>query len=166
MRAIWTGPVRVSSVEGKWESWPATPGVYIIRAGRNIHRLGGTDKTGILYFGKARRLKYRVWSFLKANHTASGFLWTHPEIARLVLDPRIRAVSDVEECIGGLKVAFATPLSAQELERAERALMFSYIRSFGEAPPLNLSVVRRWDLTPPAQDLRWAEAGIDGVRGN
>jgi len=41
--------------------------------------------------------------------------------------------------------------------------MFAYIRRFGEAPPLNLNVPKRWDRLPSSQDLKWAEKGISGV---
>lgn len=161
MRASWSDSVKVCSVNEEWDSWPATPGVYIIRVPRPIPRIGGTDKTGILYFGKANKVRTRIWNFWKANHTASGFLWTHPSIARLVLDSRIRSVKDVEKYLGRLSVRYATPLYSQELARAERALLFSYINLFGEAPPLNLSLARRWVSAPPSQDLRWAEVGIE-----
>jgi len=161
MRASWSDWVKVCLIYEEWESWPSKPGVYIIRASRCIPRIGGTDKTGMLYLGKASNLRSRIWSFWKAEHNASGFLWEHRGFARLVLDLRILTVTDVEKCLGRLTVRYATPLYGPELARAERALLFSYINSFGEAPPLNHSVGRRWDSEPPAQDLRWAEIGIE-----
>lgn len=160
MRAPWSDSVKVRSVYEQWDSWPSTPGVYIIRSARSMPRIGGTDKTGILYFGKASQLRFRIWHFGKANHTASGFLWHHQDIARLVLNPGIRSVTEVEEYLGRLTVRYATPIHGQQLDRAERALLFSYIHLFGEAPPLNLSLPRRWDSAPSSQDLRWAEVGI------
>lgn len=160
MRAPWSDPIKIRSVSDKWDSWPSTPGVYIIRAGRSMPRIGGVDKTGILYFGQASALRYRLWHFWKANHTASGFLWQHQDIARLVLNPTIRSLTEVEEFLGKLTVRYATPLDSRQLARAERALLFSYIHRFGEAPPLNLSLPRRWDSAPSSQDLRWAEVGI------
>jgi hypothetical protein len=160
MRAKWSDSLKVSSVNEDWDSWPSTRGVYIIRTTRSIPRIGGTDKTGILYVGKASKLRSRIWDFWRANHTASGFLWTHHNIARLILSSRIRSVSDVEKYLGRLTVRYATPIEGEQLARAERALLFSYINLFAEAPPLNLSLVSRWESAPSSQDLRWAEVGI------
>jgi hypothetical protein len=164
MRAPWSDSVTVCSVYEQWDSWPSTPGVYIIRTAHSIPRIGGTDKTGILYIGKASTLRFRIWHFWKANHTASGFLWNHQDIARVVLNSGIRSVTQVEEQLGRLTVRYATPLYAQQIARAERALLFSYIRLFGEAPPLNLSLPGRWDSAPSSQDLRWAEVGMQKRR--
>lgn len=160
MRARWSDSVQVRAFDDDWASMPSTPGVYVVRADRPLRRVGGTDRAGILYVGRASRLRSRIWSFWDANHTASGFLWMHPGIARLVLNGRIRTVSDVERELGKLTVRFATPVHRQQLGRAERALLFAYVRAFGEAPPLNLSLPRRWDGTPSAADLRWAEKGL------
>ena len=112
------------------------------------------------YFFFSGNLRNRIWQFWDANHTASGFLWTHPSIARLVLGQPIRTVSDVEKHVGKLRVRYATPVRGQQLLRAERAILFAYVNAFGEAPPLNLSLARRWEATPTSQDLRWAEKGI------
>ena len=139
---------------------PSTPGVYVVRTNSSLRRVGGTDRAGILYVGRASSLRIRIWNFWKADHTASGFLWTYPGIAQLVLNGRIRTVSDVERELGKLTVRFATPVHRQQLGRAERALLFAYVTEFGEAPPLNLSLPKRWDGTPSAADRRWAEKGL------
>lgn len=160
MRAPWSDSVRVNSIDEQWDSWPSTPGVYIIRAAHSMPRIGGTDKTGILYIGKASKLRFRIYHFSMADHTASGFLREHQDIARLVLNSGIRSGTDVKKYLGRLTVRYATPLYAHQIARAERAVLFSYIRLFGEAPPLNLSLPGRWDSAPSSQDLRWAEVGI------
>jgi hypothetical protein len=160
MKISWSKPLRIGKFDSDWQLMPQTPGVYIIRTSRSIKRIGGTDKSGILYVGRASRIRTRIWNFLKANHTASGFLWTHPSIARLVMGGSIRSVADVEEHLSRLTVRYATPMSGRKLALAERALLFSYINQFGEAPPLNLSLTKRWDSMPSSTDLRWAEFGI------
>jgi len=139
---------------------PSSAGVYIIRASRPIRRIGGEDATGILYVGRATRLRFRIWRFLNSQHTASGFLWENPHIARLVIGSHIRSVRDVERQLRKLTVRYATPMRGSTLALAERALLFAYITTFGEAPPLNLSLVKRWDSMPKSSDLRWAEYGI------
>ena len=160
MRAHWSSPILVRTFGNEWESMPSTPGVYVVRTSRPIARIGGTDRAGILYVGRARNLRYRIWNFWKANHTASGFLWTHPGIARLVLSGRVRTVTDVENQLGNLILRYATPIHGKQIGRAERTLFFAYISAFGEAPPLNLSLSKRWDATPSASELRWAENGL------
>ncbi len=160
MRARWSDSVQVRAFDDDWESMPSTPGVYVIRTDKPLRRVGGTDRAGVLYVGRASSVRNRIWSFWYGNHTASGFLWTYPSIARVVLNGRIRTVSDVERALGRLIVRFATPIHGQQLGRAERALLFAYVTAFGEAPPLNLSLTERWAGTPSAADLRWAEKGL------
>jgi hypothetical protein len=161
MLAEWSNSMKVKSVDEDWESWPKTPGVYIIRGEHAIQRIGGIDRTGILYIGKTKNLRNRIWQFLEANHTASGFLWTHPTIARLVIDPLIRTKDDVEDNLGKLKVMYSTPLKEKQLDNAERILLFTYINKFGEAPPLNFSLPHRWKDSPTDKELiNWAKVGI------
>ena len=164
MRVGWSDAVALTSFYDDWDDMPTTPGVYIICAHRPIPRIGGVDRRGILYIGRASRVRSRLWNFWYCNHTASGFLWTHPDIARLVLGGNIRSVADVERKLGRLTARYATPIRSAQLGRAERALLFAYVRAFGEAPPLNLSLTKRWDRAPTAYELRWAERGLfEGV---
>jgi hypothetical protein len=159
--ARWSKTRPVSLFDKKWDSMPATPGVYIIKTSRPIHRIGGVDRTGILYVGRTSRIRSRLWQFLNCNHPASGFLWVHVDFARLILDSRIRTVTDCENWIyKKLRVRYATPIYKSRIARAERALLFAYMSRFGESPPLNLSINERWDAKPSPADLRWAEAGI------
>ena len=160
MNAKWSRTCNVGSVDEKYDVWPSTSGVYIIRTGRPIQRIGGADKTGVLYIGKTRNLRIRIWKFFQSDHTASGFLWTHTEIARLVLNQDIRTTSEVKKHLGKLTVRYAEPISVKHLALAERALLFSYLACFGEAPPFNLSLPSRWDMKPESRELHWAEAGI------
>lgn len=162
MRARWSESVQVRAFTDDWESMPSKPAVYVVRTDRPLRRVGGIDRAGILYIGCTSRLRYRIWQFLTPKyHTASRFLREHRDIARLVLNGRIRSVSDVERELGKLTVRFATPIHGQQIGRAERALLFAYISRFGEAPPLNLSLTKRWAATPSAADLRWAEEGLE-----
>ncbi len=159
MKAKWSESFKVCSYDDDFEKKPRTPGVYIIRRARSVPRIGGTDKTGILYIGKGSSQRSRIYQFLKANHTASGFLWYHTSIARLVLNSGICGQEEVEDYLGKLTVRCAT-LHGRQIARAERALLFSYLKLFGEAPPLNLNIPSRWVSEPLPQDLRWAEVGI------
>jgi hypothetical protein len=118
------------------------------------------DKTGIIYIGKAIRLRSRIYGFLTANHQASGFLYESPDLARLVLNHRINGPTDVINCLKKPTARFAANISKGKLNSAERALFFSYINLFGEPPPLNLNIPSRWVSKPSSGDLHWAEAGI------
>jgi hypothetical protein len=151
MKSIWYKPIVLETLDVQWDTFSASPGVYIVMSDRPIQRIGGTDFRSIIYIGKAKNLRNRLWAFWKANHSASGFLWTHPTMANIVLNKPVRTVSDVEKYLGKLEIL---------LDSAERALLFAYIQCFGEAPPLNLSLPKRWNQLPPAEDLRWAEEGL------
>jgi len=161
MLAAWSHPVKIEAVDDNWDSWPKTPGVYIIRNVGDVPRVGGIDHTGILYIGKSLNLRQRIWQFLDARHTASSFLWTYPTIARLVIDPSIRTADDVEDSLGKLTVRYSTPIQKKQVADAEHALLFTYTNRFGEAPPLNLVLPQRWKDSPTDKKLiNWAEIGI------
>jgi hypothetical protein len=127
---------------------------------RAIQRIGRIDNAGILYIGKAKSLRNRLWQFWKQNHDASGFLWAHYRVAEIILDKPIHTGSDVTEYLGKLNVRYSTPIREDQLYTAERALLFTYIQYFGEAPPLNGSVLKRWEQPPPSEDRAWAERGL------
>jgi hypothetical protein len=160
MNVKWSIPHEIGSVDDQWKTWTDKSGVYIIRANRWIQRVGGVDKTGILYIGKAINLRRRIWRFLQCEHNASGFLWTHLEMARLVLNEDVRTTTDVIKHLRKLTVRYANKIPKRQLGLAERALLFSYLGCFGEAPPLNLNLPNRWELKPSSTDLNWAEKGI------
>jgi hypothetical protein len=160
MRSPWSKPVMLETLGDNWDSFPTSAGVYMITSDYAIPRIGGSDEKSIIYIGKTKNLRNRLWGFWKANHTASGVLWTHPTMACIVLNKPIRNIRDVEEQLGKLQVCYSTPIDEHLLDRAERALIFAYIQRFGEAPPLNMSLPRRWEQLPQAQDLRWAEEAV------
>lgn len=163
MLAEWSHSIKVKSVDDDWKSWPITPGVYIIRRERAIARIGGSENTGILYIGKTLNLRDRIWQFWKKNHTAGEFLRTHPPIARLMMDSSIYTEDDVKNSLSKLLVMYSTPIRKEQLDNAERVLLFTYINQFGEAPPLNLNLPQRWEASPTDKELiNWAEIGIRG----
>ena len=162
MRSPWYKSLILKSLNDSWDSSPASAGVYIVTSDRPIARIGEIDNAGILYIGKAKILRDRLWDFWKQNHTASGFLWTHTAIAQIILNKPILIVNDIGKYLGELKVRYSTPIDEKLLDVAERALLFAYIQYYGEAPPLNLSLPRRWEQLPPSQDRQWAEEGLFG----
>ena len=162
MRGSWNKPVALETLKDRWDSFPTTAGVYIIMSDRPIQRIGRVDNAGILYIGKAKSLRDRLWGFLEQNHTASGFLWAHIGVAQIVLNKPILTVSDVGKHVGKLNVRYSTPIGEDQLDMAERSLLFAYIQHFGEAPPLNLSLPKRWEHPPPSQERAWTEKGLFG----
>ena len=162
MRSPWHEPIVLETLNDSWDSSPASAGVYIIMSDRPIPRIARVDDASILYIGKAKSLRDRLWDFWKQNHTASGFLWTHTAIAQIILNKPILTVSDVGKYVGELKVRYSAPIDKNLLDTAERALLFAYVQYYGEAPPLNLSLPKRWEQAPPSQDREWAEKGLFG----
>lgn len=157
LQARWLKPVILERLEADWDRVPAAGGVYVVRRQRPVHRLGGVDKCGVLYVGKASNLRERLWQFWYADHGAGWYLWRQPDLARLVLSMTIRTVTDVEQHLGRLTAVVASPIAGPLLDRAERAVLSAYIARFGEAPPLNFSLPQRWSQPPTPEDLRWAE---------
>ncbi len=160
MRARWSQSFPFTALDSNWDDMPSSSGVYVVRRKKPVPRVAGVDRSGVLYVGQARNLRSRLYAFWDAYHTASGFLWEHRHLAGPVFGGTARTQEDVVRLMARLTFRFAGPLWPKELQRAERALLFAYINRFGEAPPLNLSLVQRWQSQPNAADLRWAEPGV------
>jgi len=160
MKARWYPTYTVESIENGDQIAPTSSGIYLILFDSIIHRIRGEDHTGILYIGKAKNLQRRLYQFWDGYHSASGFLYQHSTIASVLFKKIMMKEDDIYDHLGKLKFRFAQPIHKASLERAERAALFAYIKNFGEAPPLNLSLPKRWKEAPPAQEIRWAEKGI------
>ena len=163
-KSLWYEPIVLGTIDDDdiWNSLPASAGVYVIMRDSAIPRIGGVDDMGIIYIGKSENLRERLWKFWTVkNHIASDFLWTHPTLAQAILNSKhIKKAEDVEKYLGKIKARYCAPIDRDFLEEAERTLLFTYIEHFGEAPPLNLSLPRRWHQLPAKRELRWAQEGL------
>ncbi len=160
MKTRWYPTRRVESIEDNDQIVPALSGVYVISCDLIIRRIRGEDHAGILYIGKAKNLQRRLRQFWNGYHSASGFLYQHPAIANKLFRKGIKHEDDVYDNLGKLRFRTAYPIHKASLERAERAALFAYIKNFGEPPPLNLSLPKRWEEAPSTRETRWAEKGI------
>jgi len=159
MSTLWQRPFRLNKIDDEWDKAPSFPGVYIISLNKQIHRVGGIDKAGILYIGKSRTLRDRLWEFWNTDHDASAYLWENPRIASKVLGFRRLSSQQLERHLGNLKARIAR-IPLNELASAEEALLYAYVMNYGELPPLNFSFPRRWEGKPDARLLRWAKTGL------
>ncbi len=116
---------------------------------------------GTLYIGKSRKLRTRLYQFWEINYQASWFLWVDPVRASRVLEANCRTQRDVEDAVGNLTVKVAFPLRTSELSRAERALLFWYLRRYAELPPLNFNVAGEFDKGPTLSLLSWADKAFE-----
>lgn len=160
LKGAWLKPMSLDRLDDEWDNAPFSSGIYVVRRTEPVARLGGMDKQGTLYVGKARNLRERLRQMWYADHGASWYLWRQPPLAAIVLSAPIRTVTDVELHLGKLTAVVATPLADELLARAERAVLNAYITRFGEAPPLNFSLPQRWSEPVAPEDLRWAENGF------
>lgn len=160
MKSPWSKPIMLEALDDSWDSFPESAGVYLIMRDRPIPRVGGVDNMSILYIGKSRNLRERFLVFLKQEHTASAFLWQHKTVAQIVLNEPKLTVIDLGKYLRKLKVRYSTLTDGRLLDRAERALIFTYIEYFGEPPPLNMSLPKRWEQPPQSQDQEWAGKGL------
>ena len=156
----WSEPFFIESLDDGWENAPSTAGIYVIGCGRPLSRVGRLDPAGIIYVGKSRCLRDRLWTYWDAQHEASGILWDIPQIAEALFGTQVRAVTDVEALIGRSIVRVSTPIPDQDLGAAERAVLYAYTLRFGELPPLNATLPGRWTQAPTTVALHWAEQGL------
>ena len=145
----WSQTFRIQAVDQKWEKMPATPGIYIIMKKKPIKRIGGIDSNGILYVGKALTIRKRLGQFWSADHIASDFLRMNLPLTRIFLGKWVDDEKDLYPLLGKLYVRIATPISGKgKLDEAEWATLFAYVYRFGELPPLNFSLRKRWGVNP------------------
>jgi hypothetical protein len=158
---LWHLPVFLGKLKHDWSSLlPVAGGVYLVKTGRPIGRVLGTDPTGILYIGKSLNLQNRVWAFPYGNHSASGFLWQDPTIRMKILNASSASEEDCGTALAGCFTCIAAPVPEPDVDRAEHAVLFAYFRRFGEFPPLNFSAPDRW-RSPTAEDVEWAAQGLN-----
>ena len=121
--------------------FPPEPGVYRLLALRDsaaapIPRLLATDPDGVLYVGKAARLRGRVRTLVKCIREdvrghAAGRRFHH--IDRLRARAGLDKFSDTFE----LRLSFFTCNSVEDAKSAETQVLHAYIAQYGEVPPLN-----------------------------
>lgn len=158
--AKWSMPFLIESLDDKWDEAPSTPGIYVISYKKPINRLAKPDPKGIVYIGKSKKLRNRLWQFWYAQHPASGFIWENPDIASKLTGKKLKKQKDVENILGSFSVKVAAPINKNILDIAERAVMYAYIRIYGELPPLNFSIPKRWNNVTKEKDIKWAIKGV------
>ena len=159
MKTEWSSLIRLKDLENHPELVPARPGVYIIMKGKRVSRVGGVDPNGILYIGQGVNLRQRLKKFLYADHIASYFLWKQLSVAQKIFRTKILTKKDAERIFSRLTAKFS-PIPKYQLNIAERAVLFSYIRKYGELPPLNFSLPRRLGRDPGEKLSEWATNGV------
>jgi hypothetical protein len=161
MNAKWGSQFFLSVMESKPESIPAEPGIYVIGREKVTLRIAGVDPNGILYIGQSINLRNRLELFINADHLASDLLYWDVKLASIVLDCKCRDKEEVLEQFVKLSARIATPISADKLEEAERAVMYAYVESFGELPPLNFNMPDKRGARLSEEDLKWARQGLE-----
>jgi len=118
--------------ENAWYQIPQKAGVYVISAGKNIHRTVGVDKVGIIDIGETVNLRNRIKSFLycakgekKKGHMAG---WRYHHLPYSKYFP-----------IESLLIQWKEIDDKDSARKEESRLMDVYVREHLELPPLNYS---------------------------
>jgi len=133
----WLGPVELAD----FDPLPRKPGLYALVAYRRsqpcaIGRFLGNDASGLVYIGKATRVRGRVRSLAlsylegKRGHMAGRNLERVDALRAKAGLPTVR--SDYE-----LRLFYTLCPSPLAAEKAETKLLHWYIAQFGEVPPMN-----------------------------
>lgn len=157
---FWQEPFQLKTISPNWENAPSGAGIYVVRRDSPIPRVVAEDPKGVLYVGRSKRLRNRLWQLWKANHPASGFLWGHPKLAGEIMGGICRSPKDVVDRVGELTVKVATLMGPSELEDAERAVLYAYFYQYGELPPLNFRLPKRWNEPPSDEWIGWGNEGL------
>jgi len=162
MKAKWSNLIRLKELEDHPEIISARPGIYIIMKGKVVSRIGGVDPYGILYVGQGINLRDRLKKFLKSDHIASDFLRMNLPLTRIYFGKGVKVEDDLYPLIDNLYARILTPIKGRgKLDEAEWATLFAYLSRFGELPPLNFSMRKRWEGKPKRAILNWVNQGLN-----
>ena len=158
----WRKWISLNSIddEQQWYNFNSAPGIYIIKREKPIQRIGGMDKNGIVYIGKASDLAVRLNDFWNAVHPASATLWEIIPMAKIYLGNQITNSKNIISLLSQLLIKVALPIKGYQLDEAERSVFFAYLWRFGELPPLNFSIPGgRWE-NQSVEGIAWGEKAI------
>jgi len=140
------------SVEYKGES-----GIYVLSTSNMpLNRAMGVDTSGILYIGKSSNLKSRISALKTSNHNATWFLFQNRSLARFYINSEIKDDDKkMSHHVGELNITLAksTPEFSESI--LETIALFTYVNNFGETPPLNSALPRRWEHEMNPDDVEW-----------
>jgi len=125
---------------------PEKAGVYMILWVKNrkpvtIQRIRGSDERGILYIGSAVNLRRRMrelWRSIQIVRRLKTYPEEHTFGATLLYTGLHDVIADQE-----LYICFKV-LNKQEAKKMEKEELLKYTRRYGEPPPLNLNIGRRY----------------------
>jgi hypothetical protein len=134
-----------------WSAWKLLdlyaqytgPAVYNIRLCRQtvpaaIPRFLGTDPSGLLCIGKTTNMEKRRLQFLRGIEKGRG----HSE-ANLLYILRQYSTLEIDYRDYGYEYRFV-PVEAGQARALEETEIKTYVRTFGEAPPLNSAIPDRY----------------------
>jgi len=139
----------VELAEKKFRDVPKEAGVYVIFWIRNgkpvaIPRIRGVDEKGILYMGSTKNLRQRIRDLWRSIQVARGLKdqnsYPHTFGVSLLYTGLCDAIADRELCI------YFKVFNNEDAEYWEKVMLLEYTRRYGEPPPLNLNVGRKYLL--------------------
>ena len=136
----WIGPSALPDVG----ELPRKPGLYCLVATRRsrpakIRRFLDADPSGVLYLGKAARLRGRVLTLAqcileKKRGHAAGVSFERIDFLR-----KSEGLAPISE-LYGFQIYHSRCATADAADSAETRVIHSYLAQFGEVPPLNSQV--------------------------
>jgi hypothetical protein len=131
-------------------------GIYILSTtSKPIQRAMGEDTSGILYIGKSKNLKSRISGLRSSNHNATWFLFNNRALARFYIDKNINDSEAMKPFVGKLNITLANSNEMYSESVLESIALFSYVMRFGEMPPLNSALPKRWEHESNELDMKW-----------
>ena len=159
MASGWSRLKKFSRFDEERDLVPEKSGVYIVKRRAPIGRLGGRDEAGIIYIGKSVDLHRRLLWFMSGNHIASWFLWKKVGVARKIFGKKYKNNDDWDKMVGHLEFRYCL-LRKNQLNNRERAVIYAYVKKYGEVPPLNFSFPKRMKEAPKDNELKWARGAL------
>ncbi len=130
-------------------------GVYVLCTNKKpLSRAMGVDPRGILYIGSSKNIKRRIGSIISNNHSVTWYLRNNIDLARHYISDEIPDNSDtIREYVGELNIIITK--SFDNYIELEGSALLSYVQLYGETPPLNSALPRKWKGKPDKAELEW-----------
>ena len=145
----WTEPRHLDEWISTAKKYENVPGVYVLMTdGKPINRAFCEDVNGILYIGYSKNIRDRVRSIRTNNHQVTWYMKNNLNMANYFISPEIKKDrSNIRQYVEKLKVTVATVSDCKEKAKSmECSALLSYVHLYGETPPLNSALPKKWEF--------------------
>lgn len=155
MHPSWFQSLPLSQAVNSSSEYKNQSGIYVLSSNKLIPRAMGEDKAGILYIGKSKNLYSRISGLRTSNHNATWYLYNNRKLAKFYISKDIPSNKNegMSKYVESLIITLVK--DSPESGDLEAISLLSYVQLYGESPPLNNALPKKWDYEATEQDVNW-----------